>query len=208
MNAVLHYAFLDESGTVGAESGSHFLVIAALATANPHNVEKPVRRAMKKSGTSLGSGEIKAADFDESAILRLLSDIAAEGVTIVVTVVDQQAIRIPPKDMESVYRRAVAWTVRNLAEEFPHLDLVIDKRYTNSHLRRLLEKAIRDEVESLPRHNILIQQENSVTNKGLQAVDAIAWALFEKYERGDTRFYEAVAPNIIKEMLVRQKDWR
>jgi hypothetical protein len=207
MDVTLYYAFMDESGTVGASAGTHFLVVAVLATPNPRGVEKPIRRLMKKFGPNLGTGEVKAADFDEAVILRLLSEISEEKVTIMATIVDQRAIRIPPKDMEDVYRQAVAWTVRNLAEEFPRLNLMIDKRYTNAHLRRLLEEAIRDEVENLPRQNIIIQQENSVLNKGLQAVDAVAWALFEKYERGDLRFYNVIAPNIVKETMIRKKDW-
>lgn len=207
MNSTLYYAFLDESGTVGASTGTHFFIVAALATPNPRDIEMPVRRVMKKYGTSLRTGEVKAADFDEPVILRLLSEIAEKDITIVATIVDQRAIRIPPRDMEDVYRQAVAVTVRNLAEGFPRLELTIDKRYTSAHLRRLLEKAIRDEVENLPRQNIIIQQENSALSKGLHAVDAVAWALFEKYERSDLRFYDAIAPNIAKETLIRQKDW-
>ena len=207
MNAILHYAFMDESGTVGASTGTHFLIVAVLTTTNPRNVERLVRRAMKKFGPNLGSGEIKAADFDESAILRLLSEIAEEETVIMATIVDQYAIRYPPKDMEGIYRRAAAWTVRHLAENFPRLELSIDKRYTNAYLRRLLEKAIRDEMENLPHHNVIIQQENSVSRKELQAVDTIAWAIFQKYERDDPRFYDIIAPNIMKETVIRQKDW-
>ena len=40
-----------------------------------------------------------------------------------------------------------------------------------------------------------------------KAVDAIAWALFQKYERDDTRFYEVIAPSILNETVIRQKDW-
>ena len=207
MDTTLYYAFMDESGTVGISTGTHFLIVAILATPNPRNAERHVRRAMKKFGPNLGSGEIKAADFDESAILHLLSEIMEEEITIVTTIVDQYAIRFPPKDMEDIYRKAVAWTVRRLAEQFPHIDLTVDKRYTNARLRRLLEKAIRDEVENLPHQNILIQHENSVSRKALQAVDAIAWALFQKYERDDTRFYEVIAPSILNETVITQKDW-
>jgi len=178
-----------------------------LITPNPRAVEKPIRRLMKKLGPNLGTGEIKAADFDEAVIFRLLSEISEEQVAIMATIVEQRAIRFPPKDMESVYRQAVASTVRNLAEEFPRLHLTIDKRYTNAHLRLLLEQTIRDEVENLPHQSIIIQQENSVLSKGLQAVDAVAWAFFEKYERDELRFYNVIAPNIVRETLVRKKDW-
>lgn len=211
MNTTLYYAFMDESGTVGAEDGTHFLVIAVTALSNPREVEKPLRNAFRKAVKKFGAdavSEVKAADLEEPAVLRLLAELAEKDITIMATIVDQSAIRVSPRNKEDIYRQAAAWTVRRLAEKFPRLDLSIDKRHTNAHLRRLLEKAIRDEVESLPQQNILIQQENSITRKELQAADAVAWAIFQKYERGDARFYDVIESKIADETLVKQKDWR
>ena len=56
----LCHAFIDESGTVAPFSGSHFLVIALLGTTRPRPIELLVKRALKKYGTSLASGEMKA----------------------------------------------------------------------------------------------------------------------------------------------------
>lgn len=211
MDVTLSYAFMDESGTVGAENGTHFLVIAVTTLSNLREVEKPIRRAFRRALKKFGAemvNEVKASDLDEATILRLLSEIAEQGVTITATIVDQRAIRIPPDDMEEIYRQSVAWTVRRLAENFPRLNLSIDRRYTNPHLRVLLEKAIRDEIENLPRQNIMIQQENSILRKELQVADAVAWALFQKYEHGDARFYDVIESKIADETLVKQKDWR
>lgn len=58
MNTTLYYAFMDESGTVGAEDGAHFLVIAALTAESPRDLEVPVRRAIKKFGGDLKAGEL------------------------------------------------------------------------------------------------------------------------------------------------------
>jgi len=41
----------------------------------------------------------------------------------------------------------------------------------------------------------------------LQAADAIAWTIFRKYERGDSRFYSIIKARIADETLVEQKDW-
>ena len=68
MDATLHYAFMDESGTVSASTGTHFLVIAVLAVENPRDLEVPVRRALKKSGRDLTGGEIKASRASEKMI--------------------------------------------------------------------------------------------------------------------------------------------
>jgi len=211
MNATLYYAFMDESGTVGVPNGTHFLVIAVLATPNPRDVEKPIQRAFRQAVKKFGAdriSEVKASDFDKPVILRLLSELADKDIAIMATIVDQNAIHIPPKDMEEIYRQATAWTIRRLAENFPRINLSIDKRYTNAHLRLLLEKAIRDEIESLPRQNIIIQQEDSIARKELQMADAAAWAIFQKYERGDSRFYDVIQSKIVDETLIKKRNWR
>ncbi len=211
MNSTLYYAFMDESGTVGVPNGTHFLVLSVTALSNPREMEKPIRNAFRQALKKFGAdnvSEVRASDFDESVILRLLSEIAEKDITIVATIVDQNAIRIPPKDMEEIYRRAAAWTVRRLAEKFPRLNLSIDKRYTNVHLRFLLETAIRDEIENMPHQNIIIQQESSTLRRELQAVDAVAWAIFQKYERGDARFYDVIESKIADETIIKQRDWR
>jgi len=210
MEALLQYAFMDESGTVGV-TGTHFLIVAATTLPNPRDVEKPIRNAFRQALKKFGAeavSEVKASDLDEPVALRLLAEIAEKDVQVFITVVDQQAIRVPPRDKEEIYRQAVAGTVRRLAEKFPRLDLSIDKRHTNAHLRRLLEKAIRDEIETLPRQNVLIQQENSITRKELQAADAVAWAIFQKYEHHDLRFYEVIQSKVVDETVISQRDWR
>jgi len=210
MEALLQYAFMDESGTVGV-TGTHFLIVAAMTLPNPRDIEKPIRNAFRQALKKFGAeavSEVKASDLDEPVVLRLLAEIAEKDVQVFITVVDQQAIRVPPRDKEEIYRQAVAGTVRRLAEKFPRLDLSIDKRHTNAHLRRLLEKAIRDEIETLPRQNVLIQQENSITRKELQAADAVAWAIFQKYEHHDLRFYEVIQSKVVDETVISQKDWR
>ncbi len=210
MEALLQYAFMDESGTVGV-TGTHFLIVAATTLPNPRDIEKPIRNAFRQALKKFGAeavSEVKASDLDEPVVLRLLAEIAEKDVQVFITIVDQQAIRVPPRDKEEIYRQAVAGTVRRLAEKFPRLDLSIDKRHTNAHLRRLLEKAIRDEIETLPRQNVLIQQENSITRKELQAADAVAWAIFQKYEHHDLRFYEVIQSKVVDETVISQRDWR
>jgi hypothetical protein len=207
LTATFHYAFLDESGTVGDSNSTHFLVIAVLTTERPREIEKTIRRALKKYGHSLHSGEIKASDFEEDAILRLLQEIAKVDVAILGTIVDQGAILRPPRDKEDIYRLAVSHTVRRLAERFPRMEICLDKRYTQAGLRYQLERSIRERIEDLPNQIVLIRQENSTSCKELQAADAVAWAFFQKYERDDGRFYDAVSSRIVDEQVISEKDW-
>jgi len=198
------YAFIDESGTVGAKTGTRFLVVVSLSVNQPRALELTIRRAIKKYGSKIASGEIKAADFEERDILRLLREIEKEDITVVAVILDQGAIRRQPKKAEANYRRLVARAIRYLVQRSPRAEICIDKRYTNERLRYLLEKTIREEIADLPQV-VLIRQENSSSRKELQAADAVAWSLFQKYERNDSRFYDVIASKIVIEDVV--DDW-
>jgi len=207
MTDLMHYAFLDESGTVGVPGGTHFLIVAILNAVHPRDVELPVRRALKKYGPSLSRGEIKASDFEEKAIARLLEAIAREDVSILTTIVDQSVIIRPPPEMEEIYRQAVARTVYHLVERWPRIHICLDRRYTNERQRFALETEIREAIQDLPQKVVLIRQEDSINRKELQAVDAVAWALFQKYERDNSQFYDIISSKVVLEEVISEKDW-
>lgn len=206
MDATLHYAFMDESGTVGV-TGSHFLVVAVLTVAKPRDLEVPVRRAMKKTGRDLTAGEIKASRTNEKSNLRMLKIAANHATGIVAVIVDQRAISIPPKDPEEIYRQAVTRAIHILLKRFPKVDICLDKRYSNAAFRDKLEQHIRENVMDVFPQMAIIRQQSSHERKELQAVDAVAWAFFQKYERGDSRFYDVIASKVIAEEVISRKKW-
>jgi hypothetical protein len=205
MEATL-YAFLDESGTVGV-TGTRFLVVAVLTVETPRDLEVPVRRALKKSGRDLIDGEIKASRASEKANLRMLQVAAKHTTGIVAVIVDQSVISISPEDPEDIYRQAVTRAIHVLLERFPKIDICLDKRYSNEALRERLEKHIRENIMDVFPQMALIHQPSSQERKELQVVDAVAWAFFQKYERGDTRFYDIIASKVIAEEVMPRKKW-
>jgi len=207
MPVTYYYGFLDESGVVAPFSGSRFLVVTVLATATPRPIELHIKRAHKKYGTSLASGEMKASASREEVIEHVLRAIADEPVAIITVVVDKQAILRPPEDAEDIYRLAVTWAVHHAVQRWPRLELCLDKRYTNKVLRHRLEKAIREGIADLHQEVVLIRQEDSISRKELQAVDYVAWAFFQKYERGNDRFYQIIAQKVVVEEVIERALW-
>jgi transcriptional/translational regulatory protein YebC/TACO1 len=207
MSKEQQYAYIDESGTVGAGDGSHFLVVAATCTDQPHRLVIPVRRALRKFGPSLRAGEIKASDFREDAMVRFLQEIARQDIEIIAVITDQRGITHLPKEKEIIYRQVVTQTIYHLVKRHPSVEIILDRRYTSKNLRYLLEKHIRQGLRDLPQEFVLIRQENSVVRKELQAVDAVAWAFFKKYERNEDQFYILISKKIVVEELIVQKDW-
>ena len=207
MNPPLQYAFLDESGTVSPFAGSHSLVVALVSTAHPRALELHVRRAQKKYGASLRSGEMKADSSREVVIAEMLAAIASEPVTIVAVAVDKLAIARPPTGSEDIYRQMVSQAVGHLLRRWPRVDICLDKRYTTERLRYRLERAVREAVADLPHEVLIIRQEDSIARKELQAADFVAWAIFQKYERGDNRFYDIIAHRLVVEEVIEQALW-
>jgi hypothetical protein len=208
MTDLMHYAFIDESGTVGVQTGTHFIIIAVICGDNIRNIELPVQRALKKFGTSLASGELKANSSREAVVIRLLQDLIKENIEIIAIAVDQKSIIREPQDKEEIYRKAVSLAIYHLVERFPRIQICLDQRYTNDHLRFDLEKRIREEISELPHKIVLIQQLNSQSTRGLQAADFIAWSFFQKYEKDDCRFVDILSKKVIHEEVVLEKVWR
>ena len=207
MSQPLRYAFLDESGTASPFAGSHFLVVALISTAHPRTLELHVRRAQKRYGASLRSGEMKADGSRETVIAEILAALVREPVAIMAVAVDKQTIARPPIDSEDIYRHMVSQAVGHLLRRWPRVDICLDKRYTTERLRYRLERAVREAVADLPHEVLIMRQEDSIARKELQAADFVAWAIFQKYERGDNRFYDIIAHRLVVEEVIEQALW-
>jgi len=207
MKPALHFAFVDETGNVALARHNHILVVAALGMERSHSVARIIRKAQKKYGSSLASGELKAKKTQAALTEKLLKALALESIEIFSVIIDRRIIERPPKDPEDIYRWAAARLAEKLVRRYPSIEIVMDRRYTKEHLRDLLERKIRERISPLPQHYVMITQKDSVLVKELQAVDFIAWALFQKYERGDDRFYNQIAPRILEEEWITKQTW-
>jgi hypothetical protein len=136
----------------------------------------------------------------------LLRAIAATSVDIVAVVVDKSVIVRPPADSGAIYHLAIAETVRRAAQRQRQLDLHLDKHYTSPKLRKRLDEAIHARLAGLAA-NVLVRHEDSIAAKGLQAADFVAWAVFQKYARGRTEFYQIIAPRVVDEALLQIPLW-
>lgn len=207
MSEPLHLAYIDEAGNVVPSGRSHILVVAALGMLKSPAIARIIRKAQKTVGSSLASGELKAKKEQSGRIGKLLAALAKEPIEIYAVIVDQEVLERLPQDPEDVYRWAVARLAAKIVRRYPAVELILDRRYTKEHLRYLLEKSIREQIMSLPQRYVMVRQEDSVACKELQAVDVLAWALFQKYERGDSRFYDRIAALVIEEELVTRPVW-
>jgi hypothetical protein len=207
MTGQLWYGYLDEAGDVAPFGGSRCLVVAVLLTLDPRPIELHIKRARKTLGRKAKVDEMKATAVETSVTLRLLQALIDEEIEILTTVVDKRNIRRPPVDPEDIYRELVTRTIRRCLERHPEIELWLDKRYTKPALRRLLEKTVREQVVDIPQQVLLIHQEDSQQHRGLQAVDHVAWALYQKHERNDDRLYQVIKEKIVSEEVILRSLW-
>lgn len=207
MSDLVHFAYIDEAGNVAPSRHNHILVVAALGIENSQTIARIIRKTQKKYGSSLSSGELKAKKERASLTENLLTAFAKEPIEVFSVIIDRQIIEHPPVDPEDIYRWSMARLVSKLVKQYPNIEVVLDRRYTKEHLRYQLEKTIREGITNLPQQYVMIRQEDSINTKELQAVDFIAWAMFQKYERGEFRFYERIASVIIEEELITRQIW-
>lgn len=203
----MQYAYLDESGDVAPFGGSRFLVVAVLVTETPRTIDLQVKRARQSLGRKVRSQELKATWSEWRVIERFLSGINRDDVFVVAVVVDKRAIVRPPADPEAIYRTAVAQAVRLCLTQWPQLHLHLDKRYTNPKLRQALEQAVGQELTPDGHQGLLIWHEDSQGQLCLQAVDFVAWAIAQKYERNDESAYVRIAGRIIVEQVIAESLW-
>lgn len=203
----MRYGFLDESGTVAPFSGSNFLIVAVLTTIQPRRLALLVKKLYKKLRRRSKAGEMKASTSEVGITRRLLQMIAKEDVAIVAVVFDKRSISKPPQDPEDIYRQVSTKAIEHCVRRWPRITLYLDKRYTNNALRDRLEEAIREGLIGTPQEVVLVRQEDSLNRKELQAVDYVAWTLFQKYEKGDDQFYNLIVNKIVVEEVVERNRW-
>ncbi|MFQ6057727.1 MAG: DUF3800 domain-containing protein [Anaerolineae bacterium] len=200
----MKYGFLDEAGDVGsAEGSSRYLVVAVALVNNPHRLRRVVTKIRKSLGKRLKDiPELKAWHTPKRFVAKLLGYVAESEVEIVAVILDKSTAK-RPVDPEDWYRRVCAQAVRCCLERYPRLSLAIDKRYTNQRLRDRLVQAIIDNVDDLS-PVLVIEHSESGKEKAVQAADAVAWSLFQKYERGNGTLYEVIKDKIIVEEVLRK----
>ena len=129
-----------------------------------------------------------------SAIADDLASLAAFSV-----VLQKSRLRPALRDPGRLYPRCVEWLMKfalhRIVKTQTRSLVVITDSLPVSRRRREVEKAVKRSVNiNLPRsidHHIFHHQSRADLN--LQIVDYVNWAVYRKWERGDTRSYDLIA---------------
>lgn len=194
------FGFLDESGDPAPEGGSKWLVVVILATEHPRLVAQQVKR-MRRALGKRAPGELKARFTAPRVVERFMKMLALIDVFLFVVAVDKEQYR--KADGEYLYRQAVARVTRHCVKQLPQAHLIFDKRYSNPNQRTELESVVRNTIADISGQVVLIEMIDSTSRPELQAVDFVAWAFWQKYERGDDRFARLLAARVFVEDVLK-----
>jgi len=196
----MHYGFLDESGILEkkAKEGNYF-VISVVLIANPTEIKNVIRIARKKVRGKFRTGTTFHAYKENKGFIKaVLRELAKKDVEVIVGVWDKRKKR-SKTDKNELYRRLVAQTVNIAFKLYPKLDLVIHKRYTDLKFQRQLHEAIVKKIGDTGSGFMVTSQLDTSQRKELELADAVAYAVFQKYNRKKNEFYEIIKKRIKKE---------
>lgn len=207
------YLFIDESGDIGLKKGSSvWFVITLLVTRDRAIVDGLIEgiRTTMEANRDRPVRELhahRARDWVRADVLAGLAAACADCKVFCVAL-NKQALHDQLRTKgRLLYDYAVDTLLDHLhaAKLIPpeeDIELVIDEHGANAMIRRKFEHYVDENLEAWGPGGATVRARPSYADAGLQAVDFISWALFRKYEHGDTHFYDMIKSNIADEHII------
>lgn len=203
--------FLDESGDLGfSPRSSRWLILTILLTENHRKVEKAVKKVhhgLRKKHRNIK--ELHAYNVDSVTRKRMLRYLAEqEDCKVLCIVLNKEKVYV---DLQNQKNYLYNWTAnilldrlhnKNIIKSNENIEIFIDQKETNKFLKENFEKYLQGSFRKWKNDQVNIEIKPSHTEKCLQAVDFISWAIFRKYEMGDYAYYEIIKDKIIEENLL------
>lgn len=205
------YIFLDESGDLGFKSKSSKWFLFTIVLTNNHRriekVVKKIRNSLKKKYKKVN--ELHAYHTQPAIrkrMLKLLSE--NKDLKVLCVILNKKKVYIDLQNQKNyLYNYAANILLdrlhnKKLIDTNEPIELYIDQKDTNRFLRDNFEKYLKQNFTKRGNGKVNIKIKPSHTEKCLQAVDFISWAIFRKYEKGESEYYELIKDNIIEENLL------
>lgn len=207
----MSYVFLDESGDLGFnERSSRWFILTVVLTNNHRRIEKcikKVHKGLKKKYKKIGELHAYHADAaTKKRVLKLLAE--TEDLKIFCIILNKKKIYVDLQNQKKYLYNYTANILldrlhnKNIFKAEDKIFIYIDQRETNKFLKRNFEDYLKKNLAKRGNNNFEIKIKPSHTEKCLQAVDFISWAIFRKYEKGDYEYYEMIKNKVIEENLL------
>lgn len=194
----IQFGFLDESGILEkkARTGESF-VISVLLVGDPSEIKRVIKYAHGRAKGKYKTHRVfKASKEDPGFVKLVLEELAKKNIHIIIGRWSKSQ-KSAHQDKNLLYAHLVAQTVNITLSEYPRLNLVVHKRYTSPEVRNQITDIIGQAVK---RGNFLsISHRTEVECRELELADAVAWAVYQKYNNKNQIFYNIIKEKILKE---------
>lgn len=202
------YAFLDESGDLGfSDNSSRWFILTIVLTSSHRKIEKCVKKVHKglkkkyKKIKELHAYHVDA--INKKRMLNLLANL--DDLQVFCIVLNKEKVYVDLRNQKNyLYNYTANILLDRLNKKMPFKNkgkvlICIDQRDTNKFLRKNFEDYLKDNLIKRGSGDFEIKIKPSHTEKCLQAVDFVSWAIFRKYESGDDEYYKIIQNKIIDE---------
>jgi arsenate reductase-like glutaredoxin family protein len=204
--------YMDESGGLSFDFSkkktTKNFVVSFLFTENPREVDKAVRKifaGFNKAQIKAHHGVLhayKETPRTRVKLLRLLND---KNISILTIRLNKKRVYTQLQDQKHVLYNYVVNILldRMISKKLIPLDsqirFVASKRETSKFLNENFSNYLKNQTKSHHRLDIAIDILTPHQEKGLQAVDQIAWSFFRKYEHDDNTYADIVRDKVVEE---------
>lgn len=205
------HIFLDESGDLGfASKSSQWFLFTVLITNKHRQVEKVIKnihKGLRKKYKNVK--ELHAyhtQDLTKKRLLKQLSEL--DDIKILSIILNKKKVYI---DLQNQKNYLYNYTANLLLDRLHNKEIVkkhevvklfIDQKDTNKFIKENFERYLTSQLNNWANDNIVIKIKPSHTEKCLQAVDFVSWAIFRKYEMADYEFYDIIKDKIVEEKIL------
>lgn len=205
------HIFLDESGDLGfRKTSSKWFLFTIVLTNNHKKIEKVIKNIRKGLKKKYKIKELHAYHSNTVTRHRMLKKLSElEDLKVLCIVLNKSRVYV---DLQNQKNYLYNYTANILLDRLHNKSLIkiddpislyIDQKDTNKFIRENFEKYLKNNLVKRGNNGkIEIKIKPSHTEKCLQAVDFVSWAIFRKYERGDYEYYEDIKDKIIEERLL------
>jgi len=207
------HVYVDESGNlIGPKGQKRIFLVGALKAENNRAIRKLFEQAKRYTLTKGQQhlAEIKASWAPDRFRQRILRGLSGLDVEIHLSVCQAERIPWELRGHEGlVYLHLVREAVSScLIEEVHVTHVVIDKRQLHGISREDFDLHLRAALAlRLPANARLeIVHQDSITDPGLQAIDYVCWAAFQKWQRGDSAWCALVGNRVVTRGIIWGQD--
>ncbi len=208
------YIFLDEAGNLDfSPTGTRYFLLGALTKERPFNAYKALTE-LKYDLTEMGT-ELEYFHASENAqpVRNRVFEIIRrnlEGVRIDALVVEKRKTEPAFQPEEAFYPRMIGILLKHILDHhdlglFKEVLVITDAipiRRKRGTIAKIIKTTLASQLPLSARYRLIHHESKS--NLDLQIADYCTWALYRKWNRGDTRSYQHIQPAVTSEVDI----WR